>query len=61
MHVCGTCVWYMCVVHVCGTCAPQEKTLEALIVARETFPEKWIEDERKRIERHASRVEEALK
>jgi hypothetical protein len=35
--------------------------MEALIVERETFPEKWMEEERRRMERHAARVEEALK
>jgi len=39
----------------------QEKTLEAIIVNRETFPEKWAEQERRRMELHTKRVEEALK
>ena len=39
----------------------QDKTIEAMMVARETFPDKWAEDERRRLERHTMRVEEALK
>ncbi len=40
---------------------PQEKTLEALMVERETFPDKWADDERGRLARHAGRVEGALR
>ena len=39
----------------------QDKTIEAMMVARETFPDKWAEEERRRLERHTTRVEEALK
>ena len=38
-----------------------EKTLEAVIVARETFPERWAAEERRRMDRHVRAVEEALK
>ena len=31
------------------------------MVQRETFPEKWEEEERRRLEKHAARVEETLK
>ena len=37
----------------CGT--------QALIVSRETFPERFMEEERKRQEKHLSAVEDALK
>ncbi|KAG2425231.1 hypothetical protein HXX76_013816 [Chlamydomonas incerta] len=38
-----------------------DKLIAALISHRETFPEQWQEQERKRLERHTKGVEEALK
>ncbi|KAG1675591.1 hypothetical protein FOA52_014179 [Chlamydomonas sp. UWO 241] len=38
-----------------------DKTLEAVVVNRETFPEKYAEEEARRMARHAARVEEALR
>ncbi|GIL93239.1 hypothetical protein Vretifemale_20635 [Volvox reticuliferus] len=38
-----------------------DKLIAALISHRETFPEQWAEQERKRLERHTKAVEEALK
>ncbi|KAG2426440.1 hypothetical protein HYH02_014798 [Chlamydomonas schloesseri] len=38
-----------------------DKLIAALISHRETFPEQWQEQERKRLERHTKAVEEALK
>jgi hypothetical protein len=35
--------------------------VQALIVSRETFPDRWAEEEKKRLEKHQSAVEEALK
>lgn len=31
------------------------------MVQRETFPEKWEEEEQRRLQKHSARVEEALK
>lgn len=38
-----------------------DKLITALIVYRETFPEQWAEQERKRLDHHSKAVEEALK
>ncbi|GLC33385.1 hypothetical protein PLESTM_000055600 [Pleodorina starrii] len=38
-----------------------DKLIAALISHRETFPEQWAEQERRRLERHTKAVEEALK
>ncbi|GLI66889.1 hypothetical protein VaNZ11_010886 [Volvox africanus] len=38
-----------------------DKLIAALISHRETFPDQWAEQERKRLERHTKTVEEALK
>jgi len=32
-----------------------------MVVARETFPDKWADEERRRLNRHTARVEDALK
>jgi hypothetical protein len=38
-----------------------EKSLEAMLVARETFPDKYAEQERKRLDTHSQRVEALLR
>ena len=38
-----------------------DKAIEAMVVARETFPDKFVEHESRRLQSHANRVEELLK
>jgi hypothetical protein len=38
-----------------------DKAIEAMVVARETFPERFVEQEGRRLHSHAVRVEELLK